>query len=252
MNGASDEEALFICRDSSGEGSIYPLPACPIHAARLHLFVSLGFPDAKRKADMRGLNRDTKCIKEENMKKEDFTALGISEELAEKAAKASEEELKGFVPRSRMNEETQKRKNAEETLDSVKKELDGLKASAGDSEQMKAQIKTLQDELKEKESRYAGEIAEMKMTNAIRSGLGNSVQDADLVAGLLDRTKLILADDGKITGLDEQIKDLRETKPFLFKDGETYPDVHDKGEPSHGGGKKDTGDLFAEFMSGNE
>ena len=90
------------------------------------------------------------------------------------------------------------------------------------------------------------------MTNAIRSGLGNSVQDADLVAGLLDRTKLILAEDGKVTGLDEQIKDLRETKPFLFKDGETYPDVHDKGEASHSGGKKDTSDLFAEFMSGNE
>ena len=35
------------------------------------------------------------------MKKEEFVALGISEELAKKAADASAEELKGFVPKTR-------------------------------------------------------------------------------------------------------------------------------------------------------
>ena len=186
------------------------------------------------------------------MKKEDFTALGISEELAEKAAKASEEELKGFIPRTRLNEEIQKKKNAEETLDSVKKELDSLKASAGDSDQMKDQIRKLQDELKDKEKKYADEIAGMKLDNAIQAKIGSSAQDAALVAGLIDKTKVILGDDGSVTGLDEQVKALREKSPFLFKEGETYPDVRDKGEPSHSGGKKDTADLFAEFMSGNE
>ena len=44
-----------------------------------------------------------------------------------------------------------------------------------------------------------------------------SAQDSELVAGLLDRNKLILGDDGKITGLDEQVKALKESKPFLFK-----------------------------------
>ena len=186
------------------------------------------------------------------MKKEDFTALGISDELAEKAAKASEEELKGFVPRSRLNEESQKRKNAEETLDSVKKELDSLKASAGDSDQMKDQIRKLQDEMKDKEQKYADEIAGMKLDNAIQAKVSGSAQDAGLVAGLIDKSKLILGDDGNVTGLDEQVKALKESKPFLFKEGENYPDVTDKGEPTHSGGKKDTADLFAEFMSGNE
>lgn len=186
------------------------------------------------------------------MKKEDFTALGISEDLAEKAAKASEEELKGFVPRSRMNEESQKRKNAEETLDSVKKELDGLKASAGDSDQMKEQIRKLQDELKDKEKKYADDIAGMKLDNAIQAKVSGAAQDAGLVAGLIDKSKLILGDDGSVTGLDEQVKALKEKSPFLFKDGETYPEVADKGETPRSGGKKDTGDLFAEFMSGNE
>ena len=185
------------------------------------------------------------------MKKEDFVALGISEELAEKAASASEKELKDFVPRSRMNEEAQKRKNAEESLASVKAELDNLKSSAGDSEQMKAQIKNLQDELKEKETQYAGEIAEMKMSNAIRSGLGDSAQDADLVISLIDRSKVILGDDGTVTGLDEQVKTLREAKPFLFKDEPGYPNVKDGGQPQNTGGKITTRDQFADWLNGN-
>ena len=38
------------------------------------------------------------------MKKEEFVALGISEELAEKAASASSEELKRYVPKTRFDE----------------------------------------------------------------------------------------------------------------------------------------------------
>ena len=40
------------------------------------------------------------------MKKEELVKLGLTEEDAEKVAKASEEELKGFVPKSRFDEET--------------------------------------------------------------------------------------------------------------------------------------------------
>lgn len=185
------------------------------------------------------------------MKKEDFVALGISEELAEKAAAKSAEEMKGFVPRERLNEATKAKENAETSYNDIKAELDKLKASAGDNEALKSQIKSLQDELKNKETRYAGEIAEMKMSNAIRSALGSNVQDADLVAGLLDRTKLILSDDGKVTGLDEQVKTLRERKPFLFKEEPGYPDVKDGGQPRNTGGKLSTREQFADWLNQN-
>lgn len=57
----------------------------------------------------------------------------------------------------------------------------------------------------------------MKLTNAIKMAIDSSAQDSDLVAGLVDRKKLILGEDGKVTGLDEQVKALKESKPFLFK-----------------------------------
>lgn len=183
------------------------------------------------------------------MKKEDFVALGISEELAEKAAAKSVEEMKGFVPRERLNEANKAKDNAEKSYNEIKAELDKLKVSAGDNEALKSQIKSLQDELKNKEAKYDGEIREMKMTNAIRSALGSNVQDADLVAGLLDRSQMIISDDGKITGLDEQIKTLKESKPFLFKEDPGYPDVKDGGQPNNTGGKLTTRDQFADWLN---
>ena len=57
----------------------------------------------------------------------------------------------------------------------------------------------------------------MTVTNAIKMAIASSAQDSDLVAGLVDRKKLILGEDGKVTGLDEQVKALKESKPFLFK-----------------------------------
>ncbi|MDE6727523.1 MAG: phage scaffolding protein [Oscillospiraceae bacterium] len=47
------------------------------------------------------------------MRKEDFIALGISEELAKKCADASAEELKGFIPKTRFDEVNTERKNLE-------------------------------------------------------------------------------------------------------------------------------------------
>ena len=71
------------------------------------------------------------------------------------------------------------------------------------------------------------ELAELKMMSAIKMAIAADAQDSDLVAGLVDRKKLILGDDGKVTGLDEQIKTLKESKPFLFKQ-EEKPKLNNK------------------------
>lgn len=59
------------------------------------------------------------------------------------------------------------------------------------------------------------------MTNAIKMAIAVTAQDSDIVAGLVDRNKLILSDDGKVTGLEEQLKTIKESKPFLFKQEES-------------------------------
>lgn len=150
------------------------------------------------------------------MRKEDFVAIGISEDLAEKAAKASAEELKDMVPRTRMNEVTEENKQLKAAKAQAETDLEELRKTAGDNEALTKQITDLQNAAKQKDAEYAQQLKALRLSNAIRLGITDA-QDADIVAGLVDQSKLILSDDGKVTGLDEQLKAIRESKPFLFK-----------------------------------
>lgn len=151
------------------------------------------------------------------MRKEEFEALGIEKSLAEKAAEASKKELEGYVSKEKYDAEQQKCTQLESTVSDYEEQLDTLKAAAGNNEELKQQITTLQEQNKQKDADYKKELDALKMTNAIKMAIAATAQDSDLVAGLVDRNKLILSDDGKITGLDEQLKTIKERKPFLFK-----------------------------------
>lgn len=152
------------------------------------------------------------------MKKEEFVAIGIEEKLAEKAAEASKKELSGFVPKDRFDEVNESKKQMETSLKEYEAQMETLKAATGDSESLKKQISELQEQNKKKDEEYKKQMNDLRMTNAIKLAISESAQDSDLVAGLIDKEKLILGDDGKVTGLDEQIKSLKENKSFLFKE----------------------------------
>ena len=102
-------------------------------------------------------------------------------------------------------------------------QLEELKKSSGDNADLKNQIETLQEENEKVKQEKESEIKELKLSVAIKQALGDTVQDSYLVTGLLDRSKLILGDDEKVTGLDEQIKTIKESKPFLFKEEKQEP-----------------------------
>lgn len=151
------------------------------------------------------------------MTQEQFEALGIEKSLAKKAADASVKELEGYVSKETYDTTEQECKQLETSANDYKTQLETLKASAGDNEALKQQIADLQTQNQQKETEYQEELKNLKLTNAIKMAIASSAQDSDLVAGLVDRKKLILGEDGKVTGLDEQVKALKESKPFLFK-----------------------------------
>lgn len=159
------------------------------------------------------------------MNKEQFIALGLTEEMATKAAEASTNELKTYIPKHRFDEVNEENKTLKGTVKDNEKALDDLKKSSGDVESFKKQVETLQSDNKTKDEQYQKDLNELKLTNAIKLAISGKAQDEDLVAGLFDKSKLLLGDDGKITGLDEQLKGLQESKAFLFKSEETKPET---------------------------
>ena len=110
------------------------------------------------------------------------------------------------------------RHTAKETIKERDTQLENLKGSVGDNKELKLQIENLQTENKTTKENYEAEIKELKLSNAIKLAILDTAQDVDLVTSLFDKSKLILSDDGKVTGLEEQLKVIKESKSFLFKE----------------------------------
>jgi len=154
------------------------------------------------------------------MKKEDFIKLGFSEEDAIKAAEASQEELKGFIPKARFDEVNTEKKTLETSLAERNTQLETLKNSTGDVEAMKKQITDLQADNKTKDEAHVAEIKQLKIDAAVSAALtASKAKNEKAVKALLDLEKAELADDGTIKGLADQIKKLQgaDDSKFLFE-----------------------------------
>lgn len=141
-------------------------------------------------------------------------------------------------------------KTAKDTIQERDTQLEGLKKSAGDNEDLKKQIETLQNENKTTKEKYEADLKELQITNAIKLAIADKAQDVDLVAGLFDKSKLILGDDGKVTGLEEQLKGIQESKAFLFKTDENNNNQNNQNTPGFKfGGVQNTTQNNGERMS---
>ena len=97
------------------------------------------------------------------------------------------------------------------------KQLEDLKKD-GSVEDLKNQLEAAQEANKKAKKEHDAEIANMKIDTAIEKALANAIHP-DLLSGKIDRTKLKLSNDGSVTGLDEQVKVLKEIYKDQFGNG---------------------------------
>lgn len=126
---------------------------------------------------------------------------------------------------------------ADKILAAVNDEVGKLSSQADELKKQLAEKEEALTAAGEKAAGYENEIGELKTMSAIKLALTGSALDVDLAASLIDRDKLKLGKDGSISGLDEQIKSLRESKGFLFKPEQTEGFVK-VGAPSNETGEK--------------
>lgn len=163
------------------------------------------------------------------MKKEELLKIeGMTEKLAEAVANASAEELKGFIPKTRFDEVNEAKKNAESLLKERDKQLEDVKKASGDNEELKKQIETLQEANKTAKAEYEQSIKQMKIDNAIDKALtAAGALDNKAARALLenlDKAELS-EDESEVVGLAGQIKNLQESKGFLFDTKKTTTTV---------------------------
>lgn len=154
------------------------------------------------------------------MTKEQLVALGLGEELAIKAAEESRKELEGYVERAKYLElETEKNQLAESNK-SLTKNLEEVKKNVGDNEELKKQISDIQEAQKAKDKEYADNIKKIRLDNALDIALmGAGAKNNKAVKALLNLDGAKIGEDGKVVGLDEQLKALKDASDssFLFE-----------------------------------
>lgn len=168
------------------------------------------------------------------MKRKFLEDLGLEKEAIDKimaengadvnAAKADYDTLK------------QQLETASKEIQGRDAQLEALKKSSGDNEALQKQIMDLQAENKAAKEKYESDLKELKLSTAIKLAIGDTAHDADLVTGMFDKAKLILSEDGKVAGLEEQLKTIKKEKAFLFKEDKS-PEMRIKGgKPAEGAG----------------
>lgn len=153
-----------------------------------------------------------------------LTQIGVSNELAEKILNIQKDEMKEFIPKHRFDEIVTAKNNLTEQLHSANNQIESMKSLASDNEKLAAQIEKYQQDFVVKEAEYEKAMKKITKSNLIKVALlsaENRPYDVDIVNGLINADKVTLDDKGEkiIDGLEEQLKALREGKPFLFSVG---------------------------------
>jgi hypothetical protein len=123
---------------------------------------------------------------------------------------------KHFIPKDKYNEVAEAKKKLEADIQERSNQLEQLKNAAGNSEELKAQIEQLQAENQKAAEEWQAKMAQMQLNFAIEKALTTAkAKNAKAVKALLDLEKVKL-DGEQLFGLDDQLKTLKETDPYLF------------------------------------
>lgn len=128
---------------------------------------------------------------------------------AQGAATAQNQQADLMIPKWRFDEANKSKQETEMKLASALKELEQSKTKDDRIAELEKQIKDMQ-------ASYELEKANAKKKTSILDAIKGKTVDEDVVMKLLDMDKVTFNDSGEIQGLDEQIKALQESKPYLW------------------------------------
>ena len=152
------------------------------------------------------------------MKREFLKKLGIEDEVIDDIMR----EHGKTVNRKEIDLEnaTQERDTLRKTLKEREAELTTLEKQSADTSTLQADLSALKEKYEAETKAHEEAMQKLTLDAEIKLALADKVHDIDIVLGQVDRDALKFAD-GKLTGLDDQIKQLQADKAFLFKNPET-------------------------------
>lgn len=141
----------------------------------------------------------------------------VSEKLGDKKVIVNDG---GYIPKAKMDEIIGSKNELKNQLGELTSQLETLKKSSRGNEELTKQI----EELQKKNGDWEGKFKETLLTGAIKvEAMKAKAKDPTDVIAFLDKSKLEIAEDGTVKGLEDQLKKLQESKPYLFGEAAQQP-----------------------------
>lgn len=120
-----------------------------------------------------------------------------------------------WFPKEKFDAVNEEKKQYKGQVDDLSKQLTTLQGKLKDNEGATATIEQLKTQIADKEK----ELAATRKQNAIKlKALEAGPNDVSDILPHIKQDAVVVGEDGTITGLEEQIKTLRESKPYLFRE----------------------------------
>lgn len=147
-------------------------------------------------------------------------AKQVTEKLGDKKIFVGEGE---FIPKSRFDEVNNQNKEYKTQLNEINEKLAKASGDAKSIEDLKEANKALQEQIKKNAEEAEAKALQMEKDYLINDSLKDAkAKNIKAVKGLLDLTN-VKVENGKLTGLDEQIKALQQSDAYLFGEVSATP-----------------------------
>ncbi|MFA6930303.1 MAG: phage scaffolding protein [Lentisphaeria bacterium] len=151
------------------------------------------------------------------MKTEELKALGLNDEQISAIMKQNGQDVENIKTKYADYEDVKKQ------LGEAGKTIEGLKASAGDADKIKKDADDWKAKAEQADKDAKEKIAALQFDYALNRELEKSkVRSTKAARAFLDMQTLKM-DGEKITGLEDQLKALKESESYLFEDDKPTP-----------------------------
>lgn len=150
------------------------------------------------------------------MTKEFLKNLGLIDEVIDSIISENGKDIE--AEKKKTIETTTKLEEANKQLKEANNTIKDLKKNNVDNEALQAKVKEYEENIKSQKADYEAKVRNLTLDAAIEKALTVAkAKHIDLLSSKIERDKLIINNDNTITGLDEQLNNLKENYKDLFE-----------------------------------
>lgn len=169
------------------------------------------------------------------MKREFLKDMKLTDEQIDAIMAENGKDVNGL--KEQVNSLTTEKDGLQSQLTERDTQLKDLKGKVKDSDELTAEIDQLQKANKEAKEKYEADLTAQQKSFLVDKALNSAgARNAKAVSSLLDLDSVEVKD-GQLTGLDDQLKSLRDSDSYLFKEDPQQKEPQPKGGVQITGGQ---------------